>query len=106
MNVEPDEGVEGGDGAAAPDQGGELVQDPLHLGAQDQEAARLLGEVESRVSWRLRSFFCQIVFQHCSYWPGVRRCWEDLCLEESILSEARRIPFSQKQPPAHHASLF
>ena len=52
MNVEPDEGVEGGDGAAAPDQGGELVQDPLHLRAQDQEAARVLGEAESRVSWR------------------------------------------------------
>ena len=50
MNVEPDEGVEGGDGPAAPDPGGEPVQDPLHLRAQDQEAPRVLGEAQSRVS--------------------------------------------------------
>ena len=50
MNVEPDEGVEGGDGPAAPDPGGEPVEDPLHLRAQDQEAPGLLGEAQSRVS--------------------------------------------------------
>ena len=49
-DFETDEGVEGGDGAVAPDPGGKPVQDALHLCAQDQEASRVLGEAQSRVS--------------------------------------------------------
>ena len=45
-----DEGVPRGDGPTPPDPGGELVEDSLHLRAQDQEAPRVLGEAQSRVS--------------------------------------------------------
>ena len=79
-----DEGVSRGDGPTPPDPGGELVEDPLHLRAQDQEAPRVLGEAQSRVSLiERRGKRSQIVFLH---WlrPGVARLWEDLCLEESI----------------------
>ena len=49
-DFETDEGVEGGNGATPPDPRGEPVQNPLHLCAQDQEASRVLGEAQSRVS--------------------------------------------------------
>ena len=92
-DFETDEGVEGGDGATPPDPRGEPLQDPFHLRAQDQEASRVLGEAQSRVSWwwwwwgsEKQAFLpnCRIVFLQC--WPSVGRRWEDLCLEESILS--------------------
>ena len=76
-DFETDEGVEGGDGATPPDPRGEPLQDPFHLRAQDQEASRVLGEAQSRVSWgggsEKRS--CQIVGLY-SYSAG--QVWEDV----------------------------
>ena len=61
-----DEGVSRGDGPTAPDPGGEFVEDPLHIRAQDQEAPRVLGEAQSRVS----------LIERNSY-TGFGQVWQD-----------------------------
>ena len=70
LKLDADEGVARGNGASPLDQRGEPLEDPLHLGPevggrphqrlqqllhllpQDQEASRVLGEAQSRVSYR------------------------------------------------------
>ena len=109
LKLDADEGVARGNGASPLDQRGEPLEDPLHLGPevggrphqrlqqllhllpQDQEAPRVLGEAQSRVSEILGGMgvgaflaIWQIVFLYRLVWSGVGRLGEDLCWEESI----------------------
>ena len=109
LKLDADERVARGNGASPLDQRGEPLEDPLHLGPevggrphqrlqqllhllpQDQEASRVLGEAQSRVSEILGGMgvgaflaIWQIVFLYRLVWSGVGRLGEDLCWEESI----------------------
>ena len=109
LKLDADERVARGNGASPLDQRGEPLEDPLHLVPevggrphqrlqqllhllpQDQEASRVLGEAQSRVSEILGGMgvgaflaIWQIVFLYRLVWSGVGRLGEDLCWEESI----------------------